>query len=277
MKFLKLFAILILSFAALQANAKTIRFAMVADAHYNQYVTSGKKGNATKALRCFVQRMNEQKPDFVMFLGDNIDKSKPQILKSFLADIKPIKRPYYILTGNRDTYKYSGLSREEFADIVSEYSPYQKKYSSNYVFYPTFDIAAVMVDSTSLGMPGEHGYFADNTLKWLDETLTKNKNKKVILFQHVPLIPATEIESHTILNEKEYKDVINKHNNIIMIASGHYHQFGAVQDDKGIYHIDVPELFEAPYEYVMMEITYDKKPFGKAQNFKFDPVIKQAL
>lgn len=280
MKFIKLFAIFMSLFCALSVNAKTINFTLVTDVHYNipaSDIAKGKKADAAKVLKCFVARMNEQNQDFVVFLGDNIDKAKPELLKGFMNEIKPIKRPYYLVVGNHDSYKYSGMDRKQFADIVSADSPYQKKYQSNYVFHPSSDVVGIVLDSTSAGMPGTHGYFSEDTLKWLDNTLTEYKNKKVIIFQHVPIKEPIKNESHNILNADEYKKIIDKHDNILMIASGHYHFFAAAQDERGIYHLSVPELLEPPYQYVNVKLEYKKIPFMKASDFKFDGAIREAL
>lgn len=276
--FYKLFLFfVIMVFCVCPVFAKSFNFAVISDVHYNDGTAKGAKADAAKILRGAVQRMNEDRPDFVIFLGDNIEKSKEPLLKSFLKTINPIKSPYYIVVGNHDSYNYSGMSREDFGKIVSLHNPHQKKYTSNYVFHPTSDVAAVVVDSVSPGMFGPHGYFTQDTLSWLDETLTKYKNKKVIIFQHVPAKEPVPNERANILNEREYFDVLNKHNNIFMIVSGHYHYASAKEDEKGVYHFSVPALYEAPYYYGTMKIQYDKIPFSPASNFKYNGEFKEAI
>ena len=274
----KLFAFLIIAFFAVSpAFAKSVNFAVISDVHYNDGSAKGEKADAVKILKGTVQRMNEEKPDFVVFLGDNIDRSKAPLLKGFLRTISPIKSPYYIVVGNHDSYKYSGLNREEFAKIVSSNNPNQRKYTSNYVFHPSSDIAAVIVDSVSPGMFGPHGYFSQDTLSWLDKTLKKYKNKKVIIFQHVPAVEPVENERANILNEREYHDVLSRHNNVLMIVSGHYHFAGIKYDEKGVYHFSVPALYLSPYYYGVMKIDYDKTPFCSPSNFKFSGGFKEAM
>lgn len=280
MKILNIFLILCFTLGAYSVEAKTIRFAVGSDLHYSivkPNSPTNAKSDAPKVLNGFIDRMNEEKPDFVMFLGDNIDKSKPDILKSFLDQIKRIKRPYYIVIGDRDSYKYSGMSREDFAKMVSTNSRYQKEYKSNYTFNLSQDVVGIVLDSTSMGMPGTHGYFSADTLSWFDKTLTKNKNKKVIVFQHVPFYEPVENESHNILNFSEYNNVYKKHKNIAAVVSGHYHELAANQDEKGVYQISAPALYESPYEYLIIEVTYDKLPLGEMKNFKLNGTKKIAL
>ncbi len=274
-RFLAFFVVAFL--AVSPAFAKSVNFAVISDVHYNDGTGKGPKADSAKILRGAVQRMNEENPDFVIFLGDNIDKSKEPLLKGFLKTISPIKSPYYIVVGNHDSYKYSGLNRERFGQIVSAYNPNQKKYTSNYVFEPSAGIAAIVVDSVSPGMFGPHGYFTQDTLSWLDKTLEKNKNKKVIIFQHVPAFEPVANERANILNEREYLDVLKKHNNILMVVSGHYHYASAKQDEKGVYHFSVPALYEPPYYYGTMTIKYDKAPLASPSNFKFSGEFKEAI
>ena len=49
------------------------------------------------------------------------------------------------------------------------------------------------------------------------------------------------------------------------------------RDDRGIYHISAPALYEAPYYYYELQIKYDKKPFLKPQNVKIDGTAKPAI
>lgn len=274
-KFLAFFVVFVLAIAPV--FAKSVNFAVISDVHYNDGNAKGAKADAKKILKGAVQRMNEERPDFVVFLGDNIDRSKSPLLKGFLTAISPIKSPYYIVVGNHDSYKYSGMNREEFGKIVSDYNPNQKKYTPNYVFHPTSDIAAVVVDSVSPGMFGSHGYFTQETLSWLDETLKKYRNKKVIIFQHVPAFEPVPNERANIINEPEYQDVLKKHNNILMVVSGHYHYASIKQDEKGVYHFSVPALYEEPYYYGVMRIDYDKTPLCAPANFKINGAFKEAF
>ncbi len=273
------FAILfIVMLCAPFCSAKTLTFSVGSDLHYSLISPNNTKKNVSpKVLSCFIDRMNEEKPDFVVFLGSNIEKSKPEILTSFLERIKRIKRPYYIIAGNTDTYKYSGINREDFAKIISQHSKTQKKYNTNFYFKPTSDIVVIGLDSTSLAMPGNHGYFSTDTLTWLDEILTKYKNKKVILLQHVPYFEPVKDNSRNILNSLDYASVINKHSNILMIVSGHYHHFSIKEDSKDIYHISAPALIEPSYDYLRIKVTYDKLPLLKPGNFQVNVEKKPSL
>lgn len=263
-------------FFALSADAKTLKFALVSDIHYESNYGS-KLTISQKALNGFVARINEGDYDFVVFLGDNIDKSRKENLESFLRTIKEIKVPYYIVLGNSDAHKISGMTKQEFMEIVKKKNPHQNSLSPSYTFSPSAGIECIVLDGTSSFMPSTHGIFTDKTLEWYDKTLKNNKNKKVLVFQHVPYNEPFEDPSHDILDKYQYKYILDKHNNIFLIASGHYHKSAFDKDEKGTNHVSIPALYQPPFQFVDMEIKYTKLPFAKAKNLKLNGQLREAL
>lgn len=278
-KLFVLFSLFLLT--SLSVDAKTVTFAVASDIHYSVFDNTGSKrdiSDAPKALQGFVDRVNENRYDFVVFSGDMIDKSNAKNLNGFLNVVSGIKRtPYYLVMGNHDVHKISGLSKLEYLAAVSKSNKYQKKAKESYTFSPSADILAVVLDGVSSGMPTAHGVFSAQTLLWLDEVLTKNKNKKVIIFQHVPYIEPYSNPSHEILDKSEYKAVLSRHDNVLMVVSGHYHKEGIFIDEKGVYHVSAPSLYQAPFYYDELVIKYDKLPCGEAKNFKLDGTQRPSI
>lgn len=278
-----LFNILILSAAFLytlqSTEAKTLNFAVAADVHYNAEQNRDNKNytNGAKALSGFVSRMNENNYDFVVFDGDNVSKSNLQNLKSFLTVVKDIKTPYYIVAGNRDTHKISGIAKPEYLKLINEYNKNQRNTEMSYYFYPNSDIIAIVLDGVSTGMPSTHGVFNQKNLKWLDNILEKNKNKQAIIFQHVPYYEPCDKPAYEILEKAEYTAILRKHKNVLMIVSGHYHKDFRITDEYGVTHISVPALFETPYNYTEINVNYNKKPFKPIQDIKIETVLKPAV
>lgn len=274
-KLLTIFTIMIALFCQNSTQAKTLNFAIASDIHYK----TSADGNTIqeKALNGFIDRVNENNYDFVIFLGDNIDKSKKKELESFLHKIKSIKSPYYLVMGNKDVHKISGLDKNDYLAIVSKQNKYQKRATNNYIFKPTTDITVIVLDSVSSGMPTNHGIFSAKTLSWLDNTLEKNKRKKVLIFQHVPYLPPYEKEGYDILEKQEYKAILSKHKNILAVISGHYHKEGFAYDGSNVAHYCAPALSEQPFYYVEGKIQYTKPLIFKGRNFKIDGIVKPAI
>ena len=247
-------------FTCLQANAKQLKFAQVSDIYY-----SPNKPYSIQILDWTVRSLNLKSPQFVVFLGNNISKSKEKNATEFLTKIKSLKMPYYITFGNTDAHEMSGLKKEEFWAIVKKYNKNNKSKQGYYTFSPSKEFLCIVLDGAVPYMQSTHGIYSNEQLKWLDKTLSKNKNKKVMIFQHHPLIDPIENPSLSMLNKEEYKKVIDKHNNIISISSGHFETDKTTVDEKGIYHISSPALSKPNFNYNLITIDYTKFPFGKTK------------
>ena len=277
--FFKIFLCIAALFTGISVEAKTLNFAVASDIHYTKE-NAGQKSIGEKALNGFIDRVNENKYDFVIFLGDNIDKSNQESLTNFLKIAKKVKTPYYLVMGNHDVHKISGLDKKEYIKIVSKQNKYQRNKKASYYFYPKSDVIVIVLDGVSSGLPSNHGVFTQKTLKWLDETLTQNENKAAIIFQHVPLIEPYPDRTHNILEQEDYKATIHRHKNVVMVCSGHYHashKYGYKKDEKNVHHVSVPALFKEPYNYSDITVDYKHKLFSKPSDFKIDVQQKPAI
>ena len=267
-------------FCITPVQSKELNFAVVSDINYSQQDTPGSGNEESKIptiLKAFVERINENNYDFVIFLGDNISKSNEKNLLGFLNTVKEINTPYYLVMGNQDVHKISGLEKKKYLEIVSKNNKYQKNKKESYYFYPNNDVIVIVLDGVSSGMPSNHGVFNQRTLKWLDEVLSKNEKKKAIIFQHVPYIAPYENPAYDILEKTDYRAVISRHDNVIAIFGGHYKKESAVKDDNGIMHICAPALYQHPYSYMDVILKYKKLPLMKAKDFEFDGTLKPAI
>ena len=137
------------------ADAKTLTFAVTSDI---DYLSGDENDIGAKVLDGFITRTQETKYDFVVFNGDNIKKSKPQHLLAFLKRIRAVNAPYYLVMGDSDVHKISGMSKPEYLQLVKKYNKNQNDENS-YYFYPAPGIIAIVLDGVSTGMPSNHGVF----------------------------------------------------------------------------------------------------------------------
>ena len=258
---------------AAAANAKTLTFAVTSDINY---LADDENNTGAKVLDGFISRTQENNYDFVIFNGDNIKKSKKQHLIGFLKRIRSVNAPYYLVMGNNDVHKISGISKPEYLQLVAQYNKNQNDENS-YFFYPAPGIIAIVLDGVSTGMPSNHGVFNKKTLKWLANVLDKNKNKQAIIFQHVPYYEPVDIPEYEILEKAEYAAVLRRHNNVALIVSGHYGKDFEIKDDYGVTHISVPSLSKEPYYYTEIEFNYDKLPWGKVKNIDIHRYLRPAV
>lgn len=277
MKFINKFLLLILAITYMSGcsyaeDSRNLKFGLITDIHYlvNPVETNSKRDltGIDKNLYFAVNSMTKQDIKFVVFLGDNIDKSQLTNLSGFLYEVKNLNKPYYLVLGNHDSYKVSGIKKEDYMAEVLKVNKNQKSKLPYYTFKINRDILGIVVDGATPFMPSKHGVFTKEQIMWLDKILTKNKDKIVLIFQHFPIIEPTDNESHKVLEPDNYIDLFIKHKNIAMIASGHYHAEKIQVDEYGITHISVPAFVNRPSCYEIVDLKYDKYKKGSTPKVK---------
>ena len=236
--------------------AETIEFAQVSDVHYSM-----DNKELDKFLYFLALSLKKKNPDFVVFLGDNVDNSSEEDVISFMRAIHSIKQPYYLVLGDTDAHRLSGIEKEIYLDIVTTFNRNQEDNKKYYYFKPNHDIICVVLDDTSDFAKSTHGEITDEQIEWLDKLLTKYPKKLFIIFQHSPLIPPRIEYKFTMLNTEKYENMLKKHSNVIIISSGHYHQEAENQDDNGVRHISAPAFYDIPHSYQLIKIIYDKDTY----------------
>lgn len=235
--------------------ADVLEFAQISDVHYTM-----DNHNLDKYLYFLSLSLRKKNTDFAVFLGDNVDKSREEDVISFMRAIHSIKTPYYIVLGNNDAHRLSGIEKEIYLDIVSAFNRNQdnKKY---YYFKPNSDFICVVLDDTPDFAPSNHGEITDEQIAWLDNLLTKHPKKLFLIFHHSPVVPPRIEYKLSMLNSEKYKSMLKNHSNVLLISSGHYHQEALQEDENGVRHISAPAFKDTPHSYQIIKIIYDRKTY----------------
>lgn len=233
-------------------HAGEIKFAQVTDTHFtvsNPYTA--------EVLKATVNDINNQSNlSFVVFTGDNIDSSKEENLVGFIKIINKLNVPYYIVIGNHDVFKSNGISKQQYMEIIRKHNWFCRYSKPNYVVKKG-EFVFIALDGAKETIPGSGGYYRPKTLAWLDKQLSKNKKKKIIIMQHFPILPPKESRAHKVYQVESYYEVLNKHDNVIAIISGHYH-VNKEKMENGIYHVSSPSLLSASNPYKIIDIVTTK-------------------
>lgn len=258
-----LFSILFLLFVS-PSLAEHIRIVQVSDVHLSETKSNYHHRNVEESvptLKKAIEEINKtDNVDFVAFTGDNIDDFKKAHLLKFLEIVKGLNKPYYIAMGNHDATEFSELPKETYMKIVKKHSKYQKKAEGNYYFKPNKDVVVIVLDGVINKIPSSMGYYSSDTITWLEETLDKFKNKKVIIMQHFPLVEPFEFESHRVKYPEKYLNLLKRSKNVKAVLAGHYHGYGLEKKD-GIYHIAAPALVSFESQFLIIDIDYDDNNF----------------
>lgn len=232
------------------AYAADLRFAQIDGLMYTQNADSEQRFDK------IINEINKQKNiSFVLFSGNNIAKAKQENLDAFLKEAKKLNVPYYVLLGNKDVNKQKKLGKEDYLKSVSKKSHAHKKIvSPNYVFEKN-GMVFIAVDGSKDVIPTSQGYYRPDTVSWLDNELTKYRDKNVVILQHFPIIPPAEKESHYTAKPDEFLKVLAKHSNVKAIISGHFD----VNNEKHLRNIIFISTAEAPVYRIIDVIDADGK------------------
>lgn len=255
----KLFNLLVLLFTLListVAYAAPVKFMAISDVH----IKTGKnadgkytKNESIDKLQKAVEIVNASNVDFVVFLGDNIDRPEKDMLVIFAKMINKINKPIYVICGNHDLSQIMGLDKKEYFRLLNKFShnktkkpPFAKRMSLDTVF--------LFMDGVNDFIPGAKGHFKDPELLWLEKQLKKYKNDKIVILQHFPIVEPYEHESHKTYMVENYLRVIKNNKNIIAVISGHYHNEKTTYDENNTAHISLPSLFvNGSFEEIKIE------------------------
>lgn len=266
-KFLYIFVLIICSiFFNSKALANSIKFAQITDVHLTK-----DSEFSQKVLKSAVEDINKVPGiSFVVFTGDNINNPTEENLRTFLSIANNLKMPYYIAIGNDDVYKSKNMSKTRYYNIVRSENPLNFQRSGNYKFKKR-GFVFLTVDGAKEVIPGSIGYYREDTLNWLDKTLSKNKKKSVIIFQHFPVEypqgSENRLKTHKTYKVENYQKILEKHHNVLAVLSGHFHINSETMKD-GVYHISSPSLITLPYSYKIIDIVTTKE---------FSPIIYTQL
>lgn len=245
--FILFFTVLVLFQNIVFANE--IKFIQVTDTHY---VSENKFRK--DVLEVAVNDINKLKDvSFVVFTGDNIDKANPDYLKEFVQIVNKLNVPYYLIIGNHEVFKNGDLSKSRYMEIIKENNFFYRPTEPNYRFKKN-GFKFLIADGAKEVIPGSNGYYKQDTLDWIEKELNKHPDTPTVILQHFPLVPPKEMATHSTYKAENYLDMLDKHNNVIAVISGHYHINGE-QMRNGIYHISSPSLLNEPYQYKIIDIV----------------------
>ena len=199
----------------ISAYSADMRFIQVDSALYNN--------NSASNFTQMIDKINQEKNiEFIVFTGNNIASPDKTELESFLNCAKKIKKPIYIVLGQKDVNKQKEMSKKEYMKLVQKRIKTHKNIEQpNYIFIKK-DVVFMVVDGSKDVIPTSMGYYKEDVLKWLDTQLCKYKNKNVVIFQHYPVVPPCKKESLYTYKAEDYMKVLQKHANVKAVISGHF-------------------------------------------------------
>jgi len=241
------FSVIILTKA--QSAENSVRFAQISDIHLHD--SAANRGNrmlahSAELFKDAVEQINEQgNVDFVVFTGDMIDVPSVKLLKQFISIADNLKPQWFWTTGNHDI---GGVVRPAgVLKLLNERKPSSASngITKTYYSFKVKNFVFLCMDGVMTNKITANGLFSAEQLRWLEAQLKANKDSYVVIFQHYPLVEPFQSKTHYVMNAQQYLNILDKHNNVVAVISGHYHA-AKIKMRNNVAHISSPSLIQYP-------------------------------
>lgn len=258
------------------AQQADLTFGLMADIQYWDGNSSGTRyyRQSLQKLTEAVQTFNQLQPDFVVQLGDLIDRDL-QSFKPVLAQINLLGMPCYHVLGNhdlsvetRENRKIAALlgmeenwysfSRKSWRFIIldgtdiSTYSPRRRNRNQAEKILATLRAEGLPQALEWNGMPGAE------QMEWFSDELkaAAEKGEQVIVFSHFSVYPD---DAHNFWNAAEIRELLLQHNHIKAWFSGHNHK-GSYGNFNQIHFVGMRAMVETEglNAFSLVEIYHNK-------------------
>lgn len=176
------------------------------------------KVDTLACLRKAIRHINNLKPqpDYAVITGDLGDFGSPEEYQVIKQELLKFHMPLLIVPGNHD-------HRDNLRQGLEGLAEFDHPDFCNFVVQHD-DHVLVGLDSSVIGQP--YGHLSEQTLTWLDDTLTEHQAQPVMLFLHHPpmQVGLNHMDVQNLTNADELYQVLSQHNNISGICAGHLHR-----------------------------------------------------
>ncbi len=238
------------------AIAREMKIVQISDVHLETQKPDKAVRKFNKSLSMFqkaIFKTNILGPNIVVFSGDMVNRPIPSEFDIFLKNAKKLHPEFYPIFGNHDVGVAGGLSKELIIKKLNDNCPWLSIQQPNY-YKIKDDYIFIFMDGTTDQKITSTGTFSKESLNFLDNTLSEYKDKKAIIIQHFPLITPFKSTSHEITNKTEYFEVLDKHQNVIMVLAGHFHASKAVERNN-VLHVTTPSMIEYPHAFRYLTVN----------------------
>lgn len=260
-KFLKLFTILSIIIAittgcyAFSFRNMTLDLIHITDTHITDRASTPYKalGSSKELLKDAIEQINNSIGlDFVLFTGDMVDSATDENFYNYYKILSKLKYPTLNTFGNHEFY--GDMPKEQVLEIVKGYNPNYIFDDTYYAFTPKTDFRIVVLDATIKDNKTAMGEFPKEQLEFLDNELRENQDKVVVIaLHHAPVEPFVAKE-HSVINAKEFNEILFKYKNPIVVLSGHYHAT-KIRRFGNLVFVSTPSMVTYPMGFRRIKIT----------------------
>lgn len=219
---------------AITNDKPVLRFGMISDVHYADRESAGNRfyRQSLAKMKEAIDRLNQEKIDFVIELGDFKDQDVTPIesqTKTYLEAIEKafqqFSGPTYHVLGNHDM---DSLSKQQFLESV-ENTGISK--TASYYSFNKNGLHFVVLDGnfTKDGVSYDHGNFSWDEasipmeeLEWLKNDLKQNQLPTIVFIHQ--MLDESKNPKQAVQNAPEVRQILEQSGKVICVLQGHVHE-----------------------------------------------------
>ena len=274
---------------AFAQDAPLVRFGAIADPQYAPAAPRGSRfyANSLWKLSVAIEELNKEELDFVITLGDIIDRHV-DAYNHILPLYQKVETDNWFVLGN---HEYS--VGKDYVQTVPMYLGMKDRYYSfveNGVRFITTDgndlstyatpkdtprgeeaeaMFNSLVEADAINAKTWNGGISNEQFDWLREELeaAKAADELVIVFNHFPAAPD---DMHNLWNYKDMQALLGEYDNVMAYFNGHNHA-GNYGEVDGVHYVTVEGMLETAdtSAYAVIEVYDDRvvmNGFGRASD-----------
>lgn len=218
-----------------------MKFRVFGDLHYsvNYKEITEFNGIRDRYYDYFIAHLFSKPADYYVSIGDLTNTGNPAEYTGIHTIIRKYDHhdKFLFTVGNHDMYIPTKAQVSEFFS-----TPLNR-------YFVQDDICVIFIDTTRQQHTFDwSGYIDESQLTWLDQVLTENAEKTVIIFAHHPIYNTTMFSNQdkaSIVKEVPIREVLNKHTRKAFYICGHVHADSIVHEDNWTF-VQIAAILDQP-------------------------------
>ncbi|MGH9554161.1 MAG: metallophosphoesterase family protein, partial [Terriglobales bacterium] len=230
-------------------------------------------------LQDIVKQLNQQKLDFVIFGGDQVEHPGPddQNWQLFLDVLQSLSVPWSFVLGEQD------VSGSRPVDKMHTYGPdwKGKGIETETPYWSQSPLPGVHLIGLDTSNPNSTaGEISPEQLEWLKNDLKKNARRFTIVFSHHPLLPPPPFDGgppwdqYITAQGASAREILGSSKYVRLALSGHVHMT-KLEKEGEIWYVSNPSLGVFPCAFRLFHVTPDEITI-ETYTVQFPALIKKA-
>ncbi|CAN5119648.1 hypothetical protein BH11CYA1_BH11CYA1_45380 [soil metagenome] len=256
-------------------------FAVVSDTHLANGLPDSLKllQESQLFLQDVVKSVNEQKVDFVIFCGDQVEgPGRDEAFWQLFIDIMAVLNcPWFFVLGECD------VSGPPAVDRMVTYGPdfKGKGLTSGNPYWSTDPVPGIhLIGLDTSKANSETGDLSNAQMNWLKQDLNSNKGKMTIVVSHHPLLApppydgGPPFEEYTVSQGASAREILGACIDVRLAISGHV-PINKIQRERNIWYVSCPSVVTYPCEYKLFHV--DKQGITvETLGVRYEALVKKA-